>query len=285
MIARIRLAKVPLCLLIGSAVLFGAILADPVVSPQILLVVGGVFLVATGAASLNSLQELGLDGKMGRTKDRPLPAGQLTPQQAGRQALLLILGGLLLLFLKTSDPLPAVMTASAVIFYNGIYTPLKKITVLAIIPGAICGALPAYIGWLAGGGEGFGFTATLLLALFVLWQIPHFWLILLRYRDEYVAGKLPNLLQQFRENTLKRLFITWIGALTFIMLMFATLPYPLANVVRYGVIINALCLAGIFFAWLKLRTSDDYRLLFVALNCALLGHMVILAVGRVVGNQ
>ena len=284
MIARIRLAKIPLCLLIGSAVLFGAILADPVVSPQIFLVVGGVFLVATGAASLNSLQELGLDGKMGRTKDRPLPAGQLVPQQAGWQAFILIFGGLLLLFIKTSDPLPVAMTASAVILYNGIYTPLKKITVLAIIPGALCGALPAYIGWLAGGGEGFGFTAILLLALFVLWQIPHFWLILLRYRDEYAAGKLPNLLQQFRENTLKRLFLTWIGALAFIMLMFAALPYPLATAARYGLVINALCLVGIFFAWLRLRTSDDYHLLFVVLNCALFMHMVIVAVGRVVGN-
>jgi protoheme IX farnesyltransferase len=285
MIARLRLAKIPLCLLIGGAALFGAILANPLVSPQILFVVGGIFLVATGAASLNSLQELGLDGKMGRTKDRPLPTGQLTPQQAGWQAFILLVGGLLLLFIKSSDPLPAVMTASAVILYNGIYTPLKKITVLAIIPGAICGGLPAYIGWLAGGGDGLCFSAILLFALFVLWQIPHFWLILLNYQDDYMTGRLPNLLHQFRENTLKRLFITWIGALAFIMLMFATLPYPLANVVRYGVVMNALCLSGIFFAWLRMRKGDDYRLLFVALNCALLVHMVILTVGRVVGNQ
>lgn len=284
MIARIRLAKVPLCLLIGSAVLFGAILADPVVSLQILLLVGGVFLVATGAASLNSLQELSLDGKMRRTKDRPLPAGQLTPQQAGWQAFILIFGGLLLLFTKTSGPLPAVMTVSAVILYNGIYTPLKRVTVLAIIPGAICGALPGYIGWIAGGGKGLDFTAILLLALFILWQIPHFWLILLSFQEEYVAGSLPNLMHQFRETTLKRLFITWIGALAFIMLMFATLPYPLATAVRYGVVMNALCLAAIFFAWLRLRKGNDYHLLFVVLNCALFTHMLILAVGRVAGK-
>ncbi len=133
-------------------------------------------------------------------------------------------------------------------------------------------------------GKVLSFTAILLLALFVLWQIPHFWLILLSYQEEYVAGSLPNLLHQFRENTLKRLFITWIGALAFIMLMFATLPYPLANAVRYGVVMNALCLAGIFFAWLRLRKSNDYRLLFVVLNCALFIHMVILAVGRVAGK-
>ncbi len=285
MIARLRLAKIPLCFLIGSAAFFGAILANPLVSPRILFVVGGIFFVATGAASLNSLQEQHLDSKMGRTKDRPLPAGQLTPRQAGLQAFILIVGGLLLLFIKAGDPLPAIITAFAVILYNGIYTPLKKITVLAIIPGALCGALPAYIGWLAGGGEGLGFTAILLFALFVLWQVPHFWLILLKYQDDYVTGRLPNLLSQFEENTLKRLFITWIGALAFVMLMFAALPYPLANTVRYGVVVNAFCLAGIFFAWLKLRKSDDYSLLLVALNCALLIHMVILVLGRVVGNQ
>ncbi|MBU1565628.1 MAG: UbiA family prenyltransferase [Proteobacteria bacterium] len=285
MIARVLLAKVPLCLLIGCAAFFGAILADPVVSTRVLFVVGGVFFVATGAASLNSLQERVLDGKMGRTKDRPLPSGQITTRQAGWQALILILGGLLLLVIKTGDALPAVMTAFAVILYNGIYTPLKKSSVLAIIPGAICGALPAYIGWLAGGGEGLGFTALLLFALFILWQIPHFWLILLNYQDEYVDGRLPNLLHQFRENTLKRLFITWIGALAFIMLMFATLSYPIANAARYGVVINALCLPGIFLLWLKLRKSNDYRLLFGALNCALFVHMLILGAGRMVGQQ
>jgi heme o synthase len=283
MIARLKLAKVPLCLIIGCATLFGAILADPVISWNTLLAVGGVFLVATGAASLNSLQEHRLDAKLERTKDRPLPIGQLTLSQAGCQAVFLLLCGLLLLA-KTADTLPVLMTASAVILYNGIYTPMKAISILAIIPGAICGALPAYIGWLAGGGEGFGFTPVLLFALFILWQIPHFWLILLNYQEDYAGGRLPNLLSQFQENTLKRLFITWIGALAFIMLMFAALPQPIANIARSGVIINGLCLSGMFFLWLKVFKSNDYRLLFIALNCALVMHMVILAVGRIVGN-
>lgn len=285
MIARLRLAKIPLCLLIGCAALFGAILADPVVSHRILLVACGVFLVATGAASLNSLQEQHLDSKMRRTKVRPLPTGEITAKQAGWQALILISFGLWLLLVKSVDPLPAVMTSLAVLLYNGIYTPMKKVSVLAIIPGAICGALPAYIGWLAGGGKFLGLTAILLAALFVLWQIPHFWLILLNYQDDYLTAGLPNLLHHFPEYTLKRFFIPWIGALAFVMLMFTILPYPLASLARYGVAINALALAGIFLPWLTLRKNSDYRLLFVVLNCALLVHMVILAVGRLVGHQ
>jgi protoheme IX farnesyltransferase len=284
MIARLRLAKVGLCLLIGCAVLFGAILADPVVRQRTLLVVGGVFLVATGAASLNSLQELGLDGKMQRTKNRPLPSGQLTPRQAGWQAVLLILAGLYLLIINSADFLPTVMTFLAIVLYNGIYTPLKKISVLAIIPGALCGALPAYIGWLAGGGEVANFTVMLLFALFVLWQIPHFWLILLKYPEDYLTGRLPNLLDQFREKSLRRLLFSWIGGLAFIMLLFGGLSYPLADPVRFAIALNALCLPGIFFTLLQFRKNDGYGLLFIALNGALLLHMVILSVGRIVGQ-
>ncbi len=283
MIARLKLAKAPLCLLIGGAALFGAILADPGISWQRLLAVGGIFLVAAGAASLNSLQEHRLDAKMGRTKDRPLPTGQLTLGQAGWQAIFLLLCGLLLVA-KTAGALPALMTVSAVILYNGLYTPMKTVSILAIIPGAICGALPAYIGWLAAGGEGCGFTPILLFALFILWQIPHFWLILLSYQEDYVAGDLPNLLCRLQETTLKRLFITWIGALALIMLMFAALAQPIANVARYGVVINGLCLLGMFFLWLRVLKGNDYRLLFIVLNCALMIHMVVLAVGRIVGN-
>jgi heme o synthase len=283
MTARLRLAKLGLCLFIGSAVLFGAVLADPTITLRTFLVVGGVFFVAAGAASLNSLQELVLDGEMARTKDRPLPAGQLTAGQAGRQACVLLLGGFIVLLLDTTHCMPAAITALAVALYNGIYTPLKKVSVLAMVPGAICGALPAYIGWLAGGGKAVGFTAILLLALFILWQIPHFWLVLLTYPEDYVPGRLPNLLNQLRERSLKRLFIPWIGALAACMLMFAILPCAMADAARYAVVVNALCLPGFFFLWLRREKNSQYCVLFIALNCALLIHMSVLVVGRIAG--
>lgn len=246
-----------------------------------LMVAGGVFLVATGSASLNSLQEYHLDGKMTRTKDRPLPSGQLSRGQAAWQALILICSGLLVVATSSENSLPVVMALSAILLYNGIYTPLKTKTVFAIVPGALCGALPAYIGWLAGGGEPFGFVAILLVALFVLWQIPHYWLVLLNYQDDYLSGIVPNLLSQFQENTLRRFFITWVGALAAIMLMFAVVPYQLSHAVRYGVVANALVLPGLSFYWLRRRRRSDFRLLFIALNCALLSHMAIFASGRI----
>lgn len=284
-IARLRLAKVPLCLLIGSAALFGGILADPAFSLRTLLVAWGIFLAATGGASLNSLQEQTLDSLMERTKGRPLPSGLLTAKEAGWQAGFLILAGLLVLALKTADFLPTVLTALALLLYNGVYTPLKTRTVWALVPGTLCGALPVLIGWLAGRGEWLSFTFFLLLTLFVLWQVPHFWLILLNYKDDYAMGKIPNHLTQFYENALLRLMIPWIGALTLVMLMFVILPYPLVDAAKFAGICNALCLPGMFYLWFKRRKGKDYRKLFIILNGSLLLHMIIFAVGRLVGHM
>ncbi len=93
--SRIGLAKVPLCLLIGCSTLFGYILADPVIVSRTILTGVGIFILATGAATLNSLQEFRLDGELARTSDRPLPKGLLPPIQAGIQSLILLLFGFL----------------------------------------------------------------------------------------------------------------------------------------------------------------------------------------------
>lgn len=283
--SRLELTKAKLCLLIGCAALFGAILADPIIGLGTLLIGCGVFVLAMGAATLNSLQEYRLDREFLRTSKRPLPKGKLSFREAGWQALVLCLSGLLLLFWATRTDLPVLTAVLAVLLYNGVYTPLKKKTVLAIVPGAVCGALPPYIGWLAGGGEPFSFTAILLLALFVLWQIPHFWLVLLNYQDEYATSSLPHFLQLFPEDSLKRLFITWLSALVSVMFMFLGLPFPLGRLWQAMIIVNGCLLLGSFIYGLILRKTTDYRTLFIILNAALFIHMVILAAGRIVAYR
>ena len=280
---RVELTKVQLSLLIGCSTLFGFVLADPIVGPGTLLTGCGIFVLATGAATLNSLQEYRLDSEFLRTRSRPLPKGTISPRQAGLQALVLCLVGLLLLFWATGKILPISTAVFAVFLYNGVYTPLKKKTVLAIVPGAFCGALPPYIGWLAGGGKAFDYTALLLLALFVLWQVPHFWLVLLHFKDEYVGSRLPHFLLLFREESLKRLFIPWLGALVVVMFMFLGLPFPLSLLWRAVIIANGCLLLGAFIYGLTLRNRANYRILFIILNMALLVHMVILALSRILG--
>lgn len=281
MAARFELAKVPLCLFIGCASLFGTLMANPTLSLKALMVATGVLVVATGAASLNSLQEHQLDGRMARTMNRPLPTGRLTRGQARRQVVVLLVSGLLLVAIGGDDILPVVLTAGAVVLYNGLYTPLKKKSVLAILPGALCGALPGLIGWFAGGG-GNGSTAMLIVSLFILWQVPHFWLVLLSHQDDYVGSDLPNLLNQLPEKSVKRLLIIWICALASVMLVFA-IPFPIWAGIRYGVIVNSLVLPTIFWYGLAV-CNTSYRFFFITLNSALLIHMVLLSAGRMAGE-
>ncbi|MCP4341745.1 MAG: UbiA family prenyltransferase [Desulfobulbaceae bacterium] len=281
MSCRLVLAKVPLCLLIGCSTVFGYVLADPIIAMGTLLTGLGLFVLATGAATLNSLQEYRLDGELERTKNRPLPKGLIAPRQAGTQALVLLIFGLLILFAATKTIVPVLAAIFAVLLYNGVYTPLKKRTILAIIPGAVCGALPPYIGWLGGGGGAVNYTAVLLIALFVLWQIPHFWLVLLNFKEDYGKSNLPNLLKLFQEDSLKRFFVTWVGALVLVMLMFLSLPSPLGSSFRIAIVVNGCCLLIVFAYVLAIQKTSNYRFLFIVLNVALLLHMIFLAAGRI----
>jgi protoheme IX farnesyltransferase len=278
---RLGLAKVPLCFFIGCSTIFGYILADPVITGSTFFSGLGIFVIATGAATLNSMQEYQVDGELERTKNRPLPKGLLTPIQAGVQALFLLFIGLMILFAASKTSLPVLIATFAVFLYNAIYTPLKKRTVLAIIPGAICGALPPYIGWLGGGGEVVSYSGALLIVLFVLWQVPHFWLVLLTFKEDYKKSNLPNFLKQFREQSLKRFFVTWIGSLVLVMLMFLILPVHLGWISRVIIIINACLLVVAFLYGLAIRKTSDYRILFIFLNFALFLHMAVLVAGRV----
>lgn len=278
---RLALAKVPLCLLIGSSTVFGYILADPIITNGALLTGFAIFLLATGAATLNSLQETRLDGQFERTRNRPLPMGLVSSRQARTQAVVLLFVGLLILWGTTRTILPLCAAILAVIFYNGVYTPLKRKTVLAIFPGALCGALPPYIGWLSGGGQAFNYTVVLLIALFVLWQIPHFWLVLLNYKEDYGKSNLPNFLKLFQEDSLKRFFVTWVGALVLVMLMFLSLPSPLGVYFRIAIVVNGCCLLVFFAYGLAIQKRSNYRFLFIVLNVSLLLHMLFLVAGRI----
>ncbi len=279
--SRLELAKVPLCFLIGCSSVFGYILANSTITGCTFLIGLAIFVIAMGAATLNSMQEVRLDGELERTSNRPLPKGLISQNQAGLQALVLLVFGLIILVAVSRTLLPVLIVVLSVFLYNAVYTPLKKRTVLAIIPGAICGALPPYIGWLGGGGAAISYPGALLIALFILWQIPHFWLILLEFKEDYVKSSLPNVLKQFSEESLRRFFITWIGALVSVMLMFLVLPFQLGSFFCAILIANACLLFVVFIYGLVIRQTSAYRTLFIYLNFALFMHMLVLAAGRV----
>lgn len=277
---RLRLAKAGLCLLIGASTLFGFILAAGDFLLSGLATASGVSFLAAGGASLNSLQDRDVDRMMSRTRQRPLPSGQATPGQALQQAIVLSTIGMLLIYIFAETAAASVVALSALLLYNGLYTPLKQKTILAIVPGAICGALPPYIGWLAGGGGWLSYAGGLLVALLLLWQLPHFWLVMLAHKEDYVHGTVPNLLDVFGEAGLKRFFITWIGALAVVMTLFLSLPYLFVFWVRLIVVVNAVLLLVLFCLQLFSKRESAYGSLFIYLNASLCIHMVSIAAGR-----
>jgi protoheme IX farnesyltransferase len=271
---RFHLAKLWLCLLIGGSTLFGYILAARTLNLLGCFITLGVFLLAAGAASINSIQDCNLDKQFERTKGRPMPMGQVTTGQAIFQGMALLLGGISLLAWSSQKLSITACGLAAVVLYNGLYTPLKHRSIWAILPGSICGALPPLIGWLGGGGDLVGYPSSLLFALLVLWQVPHFWLVLLQYPEDYRSGLVPNFLARFDENRLKRLILPWIGALVLVMLLFLSLPQQENLAFAVLITLNCSVLLSFFVSELLVRRNSNYRRLFFLLNMSLLVHML-----------
>lgn len=152
----------------------------------------GTALSAAGANALNQWWEQDRDGRMPRTRRRPLPEGRLTPASVFWTGVALGVLGVALLW-ALCGPVPAAVSAATILSYLLVYTPLKPVTPLATIVGAVPGALPPLIGWTAGSGApGWASLAepvgwALFLILFV-WQVPHFLAIAWLYRDDYAQG-------------------------------------------------------------------------------------------------
>jgi len=146
----------------------------------------GTALAAGGTLALNQFQEREADGRMERTRLRPLPDGRLRPIEALAFGAAITSAGLLLLTFAVGA-LSGLVGAVVVSSYLFLYTPLKRRTSLCSVVGAVPGALPPVIGWTAARGE-LGFGAWLLFAILFLWQIPHALAIAQLYREDFARG-------------------------------------------------------------------------------------------------
>ena len=205
--------------MVALSALSGYLFAGGSWSWQILLVLGGTILLAGGSSALNQWQEADLDQRMLRTCMRPLPAAQFSKTFVLISALLQIIIGLTLLA-QMPDYLPLLIGALAVIWYNAIYTPLKRRTAFAALPGAVCGALPPLIGWTAAGGALLTLPAIILAGTLFVWQIPHTWLLLCRYRDDLRRSGLPDLFRTIPTQRLLQINNCWIAGLFLCYLLF-----------------------------------------------------------------
>ncbi|SHI00632.1 UbiA family prenyltransferase [Desulfofustis glycolicus] len=275
----IRTAKAPLCVAVAASAIFGLLLARPVLDGRAMVLFASVFLLACGAASLNSYQDHRWDRLLRRTRDRPLASGELPLRVALWQAVLLFAAGVLLLLLLPEPQAPLLVALTVVLLYNGIYTPLKLRTSWAVLPGAVCGALPPYLGWLAGGGPFATAEIFIAMSVLALWQVPHFWLVTLNYRDDYRQLSLPALVRTMPEDKLRLIALIWILALVSAVhslllvrpLSPVWLPVPISAL--------SLALAAISgYALLGSRTPG-YRVLFALMNGFLLLVMALFSFG------
>jgi len=152
---------------------------------------GGIGLAAIASAALNQYLERETDALMPRTANRPLPAGRLQPVEVLALGLVAAFLGITWLALMVNLA-TAMMTLVTLLLYLVVYTPLKRHSSLATTVGAVPGALPPVLGWLAAGGE-LDFGALALFAILFLWQFPHFLAIAWLCRDEYSGARLKML--------------------------------------------------------------------------------------------
>lgn len=154
-------------------------------SVLIMLMVGGYCMVGASNA-FNQVIEKDLDALMNRTKNRPVASGRMAPRTALAVASLLTIIGLVLLYII--NPKTAMFGAISIFLYTSVYTPLKTVTPLAVFVGAIPGAIPFMLGWVAATND-FGIEAGTLFLIQFFWQFPHFWAIgWMLYEDYEKAG-------------------------------------------------------------------------------------------------
>jgi len=207
-----ELIKIKITFFVAFSTTAGYILYSKELSFGIITASLGVFLLACGSSAINHFQERKTDGLMNRTKNRPLPAGKISERQALIVISLLLVGGTIVLYIFT-NLVAVILGLTAVVWYNAIYTPLKKKTALAVVPGALIGAIPPMVGYVSAGGYIFDFENISLALFFFIWQVPHFWLLLLLYEKDYERAGFPVLSKSFSIEQLSRITFTWILAL------------------------------------------------------------------------
>jgi len=210
----VQLTKLPIASASTLTAAAGYLFAAGGVHWGLATVLLGTLLLALASCAINEWQERRLDAQMVRTASRPIPSGRIPAGIALAAALGLALAGGLLLLVAHGWP-TALLGVLALLWYNAVYTPLKRWTPFAVVPGALIGAAPPAIGWVAGGGRLSDPGMLALCLVYFLWQVPHFWLLLLRHDQDYQRAGFPTLAARFNPGQSRRILFVWIASVVF----------------------------------------------------------------------
>jgi protoheme IX farnesyltransferase len=278
----LKLSKIRIMLPVSLTGFTGYFIYRPQLSLNLLFVTTGILFLAISASVLNQIQEVQIDKKMIRTQGRPLPSGKISIQHALIFFFCTLESGAVILYL--SSGLIALLTGLlTIIWYNVVYTYAKRFTAFAVVPGALTGALPPLIGWVAAGGGLWDRPIIFLEFLFFTGQIPHFWLLILQYGEEYSKAGIPSLTDILSRSQINRLTFTWV-----VTSVIAALFLCFFEIVRNLAICGILLIASAYIVWKfsglvrGLKERGSYRFYFILLDAYFLLLLILLISDRVI---
>ena len=276
----LELSKVKITFAVALTTITGYLLAGGTFDVGLILPTLGIFLLACGSSAINHFQEREQDKIMERTRNRPIPSGRISATGALIFAFLLSASGSYLLYLG-SGLLGLQLGLLALIWYNIIYTPLKQKTAFAVVPGAVIGSIPPLVGWVAAGGEISDPRALFMAFFFFIWQVPHFWLLMLKYGEEYTKAGFPSITQIYSSRQIKNITFIWILATAVSTLMLPAFDVVESWVVMAGLLISSIWLVGQFTRLLSVRDLAFSPIkYFMKINYFVLAVIIFLSLDR-----
>lgn len=277
----LELVKFRITVLVSFTTVLGYFLASENRGFAFVYPVVGIFLLACSSAALNQYQEVNTDMMMDRTKNRPIPSGKISRNNVLIISVILLLAGTSILFFKTN--FGALFTGLLTFYwYNAVYTPLKKKTALAIIPGSLVGALPPVAGWLAAGGSLLDLKIGIVALYFFVWQIPHFWLLLLLYGNDFKKGGFPVLTDLYSETFIKRITFVLLIATLLIGIAIPYIGTGLYLTTQIVVIASSVLMFFVALSFLRKRNIErkDIVKTFVSINLYTLTLITVLSADK-----
>jgi len=239
----LEISKLKIMIPVSLTGFTGYFIFEPHFTVKIFIVSIGILLLAISASVLNQIQEVELDRKMNRTQNRPIPSMKISIQMAIIFFLANLIAGTTFIF-SAGNLRAAIIGLLTLLWYNGIYTYSKRISAFAVVPGAVTGALPPLIGWVAAGGGIWDKPIVFLEFLFFIGQIPHFWLLILKYGEEYKNAGIPSVTDVLSRTQINRLTFTWV-----VSSVTAALFLCYFEVIKSRLIVGILLSASIYIIW------------------------------------
>ena len=277
----LEIVKFRITVLVSFTTALGYFLASTNLGFAFVYPVLGIFLLACSAAALNQYQEVETDLMMERTKNRPIPSGKISRNNVLIISIVLLFAGTSVLFIKTN--FGTLFTGLLTFYwYNAVYTPLKKKTALAIIPGSLVGALPPVAGWLAADGNLLDLKIGIVALYFFVWQIPHFWLLLLLYGNDFKKGGFPVLTDLYSELFIKKITFALLMATLLIGIAIPFVGTGLNIATQMVIIASSVLMFFVALSFLRNKNIErkDIVKTFVSINLYTLTLITILSADK-----